>query len=64
MMLMQGVSQRTALIQDFEFRHSFVKSSANSAACYVCGKGLKEGYSVFAKTIQNETVLFCDVHYS
>jgi len=40
------------------------KTTACSAECYICGKGLLEGYSVTAKTLPNGIVLFCDIHYS
>jgi len=45
-------------------KHNFLKSSTTTANCYVCGKGLKDGYSVTAKTLSNGITLFCDVHYS
>ena len=65
MIFMQGVRQRTALVQDLEFLNiPFAKSSANNALCYVCGKGLQDGNSVTAKTLPNGIVLFCNVHYS
>ena len=41
-----------------------VQSSVSRAECYVCGKGLQDGYSITAKTLPNGIVLFCDVHYS
>ena len=44
-------------------KHNFMKSSITTANCYVCGKGLKDGYSVTAKTLSNGITLFCDVHY-
>ena len=41
-----------------------IQSSVSKVECYVCGKGLAEGYSISAKTLSNGIVLFCDVHYS
>ena len=41
-----------------------IQSSVSKVECYVCGKGLAEGHSVSAKTLENGIVLFCDVHYS
>ena len=40
-----------------------IRSSASLVECYVCGKGLQDGHSITARTLQNGTVLFCDVHY-
>lgn len=40
------------------------KSSVCEAECYVCGKGLADGYPVTAKPLPNGIVMFCDIHYS
>ena len=45
-------------------REQSMQSSASEVECYICGKGLQDGYSITAKTLPNGTVLFCDVHYS
>ena len=52
-----------AMMQDAKIEHK-IQSSVSKVECYVCGKGLAEGYSVSAKTLANGIVLFCDVHYS
>ena len=52
-----------AMIQDAKMEHK-IQSSVSKVECYVCGKGLAEGHSVSAKTLENGIVLFCDVHYS
>ena len=44
--------------------HNEIQSSVSKMECYVCGKGLSDGYSISAKTLSNGIVLFCDVHYS
>jgi len=44
--------------------HYEIQSTVSKVECYVCGKGLAEGHSVSAKTLENGIVLFCDVHYS
>ena len=61
---MQGVKQ--AIMQDMQIlkNTSGVQSSVSKVECYVCGKGLQDGYSISAKTLSNGIVLFCDVHYS
>lgn len=61
---MQGVHR--AIMQDMQIlkKSQNVVSSVSKVECYVCGKGLQDGYSITAKTLSNGTVLFCDVHYS
>ena len=51
------------MMQNAEIRHD-VQSSVSKVECYICGKGLADGYSITAKTWNNVIVLFCDVHYS
>ena len=53
----------TTMMQDAELRHE-IQSSVSKVECYICGKGLADGYSITAKTLSNTIVLFCDVHYS
>ena len=55
-----------ALIQDiFSVQEkSYLSTNAAIASCYVCDKGLKDGHSLTAKIIGNETVLLCNVHNS
>jgi len=45
-------------------KRPFNNSSVTPAECYVCGKGLDDGYSVTAKRLPGGIALFCDVHYS
>ncbi len=54
------------IYQDYVFskRKIVVNTLANEAICYVCGKGLKDGFSVTAKNTTFGTLLFCDKHYS
>ena len=67
---MQGVKR--TIMQDMQVLRkstgmvdsSNVQSSVFAVECYVCGKGLEEGYRITAKTLPNGIVLFCDVHYS
>ena len=47
----------------FAHKAAVIQSSAMPVECYVCGKGLKDGHSITAKTLPNGIVLFCDVHY-
>ena len=54
------------LYQDLIFpaKESCLDSIAVEASCYVCGKGLEDGYSITAKNFATGTMLFCDKHYS
>jgi len=57
-------SIKSAVIQDFYFnKKNEFKTSVTEVECYVCGKGLKDGTSITAKTLINGTALFCNAHY-
>ena len=59
---MQGA--KSTLMQDLYFKKIYdVKSSVTEVECYICGKGLQDGYRITAKTLSNGIALFCDVHY-
>jgi len=57
---------RSRLYQDliFQEKTSTLDTLAIEASCYVCGKGLEDGYSVTAKNTTSGTILYCDKHYS
>ena len=55
--------QSRTIMQSAKIQNN-IQSSVSKVECYVCGKGLAEGHSVSAKTLENGIVLFCDVHYS
>ncbi len=62
---MLETEQRTTLFQDtiapsYNLR---LKTSAIEASCYVCGKGIQDGYSLTSKKSLSSTLLFCDKHY-
>jgi len=61
---MQEVKQ--TIMQDTQILRKTTdeQSSVSKVECYVCGKGLQDGYSITAKTLPNGIVLFCDIHYS
>ena len=62
-MNMQGGN--SLLTQDLDLKKtSKVKSSVTEVECYICGKGLHDGYRITAKTLCNGIALFCDIHYS
>ncbi len=54
------------IYQDFVFLKTkiVVNTLANESRCYVCSKGLEDGFSVTAKNTIFGTLLFCDKHYS
>jgi len=60
-MVMQEIKQRG--FSGTVFHSNNLSSSASVVACYVCGKGLQDGYSITAKTLPSGIVLFCNVHY-
>lgn len=57
---MQGVRQKTTMLQKMQ---CVTNTSVSNVECYICGKGIHDGYSITAKTLPNGIVLFCDVHY-
>ena len=59
---MQGANQ--SVIQDIQIFKKIPnpKSSVSIVECYVCGKGLFDGYCISAKTLPSGIALFCDVH--
>ncbi len=60
---MQGT--KSTLMQDLYFeKTSEIRSSVSEVECYICGKGLQDGYRITAKTLSNGMALFCNVHYS
>ncbi len=44
-------------------RKIVVNTLADEARCYVCSKGLDDGFSVTAKNTTFGKLLFCDRHY-
>ncbi len=52
------------LFQDLYFvtKGTPVKTAVKEAVCSICKKGLEEGVSVTAKTIEQKTRFFCQYH--
>jgi len=51
-------------MQDLYFnKQTELKTSVTEVECYVCGKGLRDGKSITAKTLTNGIALFCNAHY-
>lgn len=38
-------------------------NNVSEATCYVCAKGIQDGFSVTAKKFTSGTLLFCEKHY-
>ena len=56
---------KSSLMQDLYFKKTYeVKSSASEVQCYICGKGLQDGFRITAKMLSNGMALFCNAHYS
>lgn len=60
---MHELKQRNFQKQELLFRKPALRTSANLAECFVCGKGVSDGYSVTAKSIHGSIELFCSAHY-
>ena len=54
------------IYQDLTFpkRKHVLETHAKEARCYVCDKGMQDGYSITAKNTAFGTLLFCNKHYS
>ena len=61
-MAMQEVKQRTFNQNIFDSSKNTITSTC-VVECYVCGKGIQDGFTITAKTLRSGIVLFCDVHY-
>ena len=48
----------------FEKTKFVVDTLAKEARCYVCNKGMEDGYSITAKNTAFGSLLFCDKHHS
>ena len=57
-------TSKSVLIQEFVIskKKSFMTSTVSFVKCNVCGKGIEDGFSVTAKSIQKKIFFFCDIH--
>ena len=64
--ILEKPQQRTGLIQDVLHleKKPHLITNACLASCYVCEKGLNDGYSLTAAIVGEETVLLCNLHNS
>ena len=58
-------SGKSSLIQDFvlESEPVFFQTNAHEMTCYVCKKGLEDGTSLTAKTLDSKNVMLCEKHF-
>ena len=58
-------SGESVLIQDFILNSEpvFLRTDANEINCYVCKKGIHDGTSLTAKTLDSKNVLLCEKHF-
>ena len=67
---MWGMSQlvysgKSALIQDFILKTDpvFLRTDAHEMNCYVCKKGIHDGTSLTAKTLDSKNIMLCEKHF-
>ena len=67
---MNGMSQlvysgKPTLLQDFLLKAEpvFLRTDANEMNCYVCKKGIEDGTSLTAKTLDSKNVMLCEKHF-
>jgi len=53
------------LIQDFILKTEpvFLKTDAHEMSCYVCKKGIQDGVSLTARTLDSKNVMLCEKHF-
>ncbi len=59
-------TKRNLIVQDLVIKnhHPVLNTLASKAECYVCSKGIHDGYPLTAKTTRTGKFLFCEKHYS
>jgi hypothetical protein len=58
-------SGKSSLIQDYVLQTEpvFLKTNAHEMNCYVCKKGIEDGTSLMAKTLDSKNILLCEKHF-
>jgi hypothetical protein len=59
---MQELKKRIISNNNFPSKINLLTSTSR-VECYVCGKGVKEGHPITAKTLPSGIVLFCNIHF-
>jgi hypothetical protein len=58
-------SEKPSLIQNFVLKTEpiFLRTDAHEMSCYVCKKGLQDGTSLMAKTLDSKNIMLCEKHF-
>lgn len=58
-------SGKFALISDFILKTEpvFLRTDAYEISCYVCKKGIQDGTSLTAKTLDSKNIMLCEKHF-
>jgi hypothetical protein len=58
-------SEKSSLMQDFVLKTEpiFLRTDAHEMSCYVCKKGLQDGTSLMAKTLDSKNIMLCEKHF-
>ena len=58
-------SEKSSLIQNFVLKTEpiFLRTDAHEMSCYVCKKGLQDGISLMAKTLDSKNIMLCEKHF-
>ena len=58
-------SGKSSLIQDLILKTEpvFLTSDAHEMSCYVCKKGIQDGVSLTARTLDSKNVMLCEKHF-
>ena len=58
-------SKKSSLIQNFVLKTEplFLRTDAHEMSCYVCKKGIQDGTSLTAKTLNSKNIMLCEKHF-
>ena len=58
-------SGKSSIILDYILKteHVFLKTNAHEMNCYVCKKGIEDGTSLTAKTLDSKNIMLCEKHF-
>ena len=58
-------SGKSSLIHDIVLKTEpvFLRTNAYEMSCYVCKKGIEDGTSLTAKSLDSKNVMLCEKHF-
>jgi hypothetical protein len=58
-------SGKSSLIQDIvlNIKPVFLRTDAHEMNCYVCKKGIEDGTSLTARTLDSKNIMLCEKHF-